>query len=345
MPLGSGLALLRATQHMRPRQHFASGGALDVNISPAPFTAAQSAVPAPSATSTYPTLPPVTPNPPPAMNSQPFSNYAANVPVGGTSGALNSPYVAQLGANGTPVGSSPSVPMTSTPSPLPIAAPPAATPAAAPVTPAAATNPNAAIFVGNSMLGNQSPGVSNQVAKQGGRIQKFAPGGAPSSAEADPFYVRQDAREMFHPEGLVMGGAGGRTDVHNINVPAGAYVMPADVVSGLGEGNTMAGSNVIDKMMHSGPYGTQLQRPGRGPGPPHPLRAEKTFAKGGRSKASQTGQPTPIVVAGGEHILYPQTIMAKFGNLDHGHKVLDALVLRARKQTIHDMKHLQGPKK
>ncbi len=52
--------------------------------------------------------------------------------------------------------------------------------------------------------------------------------------------------ETMHVSGLLNSAGPGRTDTINTNVPAGAYVIPADVVSGLGEGNTLAGSAVID---------------------------------------------------------------------------------------------------
>jgi len=40
----------------------------------------------------------------------------------------------------------------------------------------------------------------------------------------------------------------GRTDHLPINVPSGAYVIPADIVSALGEGNTVAGFRVLNDM-------------------------------------------------------------------------------------------------
>lgn len=186
--------------------------------------------------------------------------------------------------------------------------------------------------------------------KKGGAA-KMANGGFPSSMEADPWYMRQEDHSILHPEGLVQGRAGGRTDVHPIQVPAGSYVLPADVVSGLAEGNTMAGSNVIDRMMHSGPYGINMGGGRHGPGAPRAPHApafkeppEKLEARGGPSSNHQGGL-VPIIVAGGEHIIYPQSIIKKFGNLDKGHKILDAFVLKTRKNTVEDMKKLKGPKK
>ena len=40
----------------------------------------------------------------------------------------------------------------------------------------------------------------------------------------------------------------GRTDHLNMHVPSGSYVIPADIVSALGEGNTMAGFRAVRHM-------------------------------------------------------------------------------------------------
>jgi len=50
------------------------------------------------------------------------------------------------------------------------------------------------------------------------------------------------AKATMHHSGPIMSSVNGRTDHLPMNVPDGAYVLPADIVSGLGEGNTMAGS-------------------------------------------------------------------------------------------------------
>lgn len=85
--------------------------------------------------------------------------------------------------------------------------------------------------------------------------EHMAAGGGPR-LETAPWYMKREASSsVYHPQGLFKGVTGGRTDVLNRAVPAGSYVIPADVVSGLGEGNTMAGANVLDKMMHTLPFG------------------------------------------------------------------------------------------
>lgn len=190
--------------------------------------------------------------------------------------------------------------------------------------------------------------------KKGGRVNKFASGG-PSTAEADPWYMRSEARGVMHPEGLIASHGAGRTDVHNISVPSGSYILPADVVSGIGEGNTLAGASVIDKMMHALPYGIQGSHHGGGgsmgiPRAPaaHMMKQDEDFEpvkRGGTPKDKGHGEAVPIVVAGGEVLLHPGTLIQKFGSLKKAHAVLDKFVLNARHQTIKDTRALKGPKK
>jgi len=112
----------------------------------------------------------------------------------------------------------------------------------------------------------------------------------------------------------------GRTDHLNMHVPSGAYVIPADIVSALGEGNTMAGFRAVRHMFKGAPK----------------------MAAGG----SATGQPVPIVAAGGESVLSPQEVVwAGGGDMDAGHKALDAWVKATRAELISTLKKLPGPKR
>lgn len=175
----------------------------------------------------------------------------------------------------------------------------------------------------------------------------YASGGDISGAESDPWWVKKEASESYHPSGLFSGSSGGRTDVLNRAVPAGGYVIPADVVSGLGEGNTMAGAAVIDKMFHSDPYGITSpgnRHGGRGiPSAPAAFKeannSSSSFARGGSPKS------VPIVAASGEYMLHPDDIVKKFGDLDRGHKILDKWVVSRRKEIAKTMLKLKGPKR
>jgi len=175
-----------------------------------------------------------------------------------------------------------------------------------------------------------------------------------------PWFERAEARELERPAyGFTMGSGGGRTDKNNVTVGAGAYVLPADVVSGLGEGNSMAGAAVIDRMFRSLPYGIQPQpaaRHGIGiPRPPAPFREgpAPTLAKGGEAEGDEH---VPIAAADGEIILHPDQVYAlgatylppgkprpREAILAHGHDVLDAFVKHVRGQTIKDLEELPGP--
>lgn len=117
-----------------------------------------------------------------------------------------------------------------------------------------------------------------------------------------------------HNHGLFSSDVPGRTDKLNVNVPADGYVIPADIVSALGEGNTMAGRKVLDHLF--GPV--------------------SNMAKGGK---------VPIVVAGGEYYVNPQAV-ARIGGGDikRGHETLDHFVLKVRGDTVKKLKGLKGPK-
>jgi hypothetical protein len=55
-----------------------------------------------------------------------------------------------------------------------------------------------------------------------------------------------------HPQTPVIGAINtptlGRADAHPTHVPPGSYVMPADIVSHIGDGNTAAGQQILAKM-------------------------------------------------------------------------------------------------
>jgi len=113
----------------------------------------------------------------------------------------------------------------------------------------------------------------------------------------------------------------GRTDHLPMHVPSGAYVIPADIVSSLGEGNTMAGFRAVKTMFSKAPAGA--------------------FAQGGA-----TGEPVAIVAAGGEYVLTPDEVMwAGNGDMDAGHKALDQWIKDTRAETIQTLKKLPPPKK
>jgi hypothetical protein len=72
------------------------------------------------------------------------------------------------------------------------------------------------------------------------------------------------------------------------------------------------------------------------------FRSAAGMAAGGAA----TGQPVPIVAAGGEYVLSPQEVVwAGGGNMGAGHKALDAWVKGTRAELISTLKKLPGPRK
>ena len=171
--------------------------------------------------------------------------------------------------------------------------------------------------------------------------------------------------------GLVASSIPGRTDRHNVDLPAGSYVLPADVVSGLGEGNSMAGAATIDKLLKTGPYGTPLPsiratstiphapsayQSAEGNYQMHNIEANSHLAAGGGSK-----DRVPAIIAGGEFVVPPHMVAyhpnlggGDPNNLDpkhyekhlkRGHEVLDKFVTQERDRNIKTLKKLPGPVK
>lgn len=67
--------------------------------------------------------------------------------------------------------------------------------------------------------------------------------------------------------GPIHSGVAGRTDHLPMHVPSGSYVLPADIVSSMGEGNTIAGFKVLRRMFGGEPYGQGSSTYGQSGGP------------------------------------------------------------------------------
>lgn len=141
--------------------------------------------------------------------------------------------------------------------------------------------------------------------------------------------------------GPIHSSVAGRTDHLPMHVSSGSYVIPADIISAMGEGNSMAGFKVAKSIFAiPGPYGKETGSMPYGGGDmpygqPSPRRAE-----GGEVDA------VPIVAAGGEYVISPEEVSRiGGGSIDDGHKILDAFVKKMRKKTIRTLQSLPGPKK
>lgn len=171
----------------------------------------------------------------------------------------------------------------------------------------------------------------------------FAMGGGPSYMPPVP-PVRKDVTK-----GPLMSAVPGRTDAHQTHVPSGSYVVPADIVSGKGQGNTMAGFQSLQKLFRMGPYGgpaasgSKPRALMRGKGMPRVGNTK--FAKGG-TPDPHTGKPVRVNLAGGELVIPPENLMdVVHPDLKHAHKIMDAWVLHERKKLRKTLAKLPGPVK
>lgn len=158
-----------------------------------------------------------------------------------------------------------------------------------------------------------------------------------------PWFVRNEARNIGHQSttGPLMSPVAGRTDHLPLNVPSGSYVVPADVVSGMGQGNTLAGTKVLQGMFSSGPFGMQARSMGaRKPRMPRAMMPRR--ADGG--EVQEVPQDVPILAAGGEYVIEPEVVEhLGDGDMDMGHSILDQFVKNMREQTIKTLSKLPGP--
>ena len=132
--------------------------------------------------------------------------------------------------------------------------------------------------------------------KSGGTVpgQHFAVGGFTSSDM--PYWTRQEENESVNRHGLLASPIAGRTDKLAVSPATGSYVIPADVISGLGEGNTLAGANVMQKILETGPHGIQMPQARRGMGPPRPPPA---YREGEGDDGMASGGGIPHLATGG----------------------------------------------
>lgn len=182
---------------------------------------------------------------------------------------------------------------------------------------------------GAPTLGMGMPGI---------RPPGMAGGGSPIAST--PFFARQESRGVAKT-GPVVGSGLGRGDAKSISVPGGSHVIPADVVSGLGQGNSGAGHSILSRMFSASPYGTSAPKMGHGMGPPRPPKAGG-FASGGAPSSTPVG----IRISDGEYTVPPEVVNAiGGGDQERGHAILDEFIKHERKKHIKTLRKLPPPAK
>jgi hypothetical protein len=194
------------------------------------------------------------------------------------------------------------------------------------------------IFSGN-FFGDSSEGKMD-----GGRVHRATGGSAYTEHMDRPHPIKPHGIKLH--SGPIHSVVAGRTDHLPMHVPTGAYVLPADIVSSHGEGNTINGFKNLESVfgfMGGSPYHQGSMPFGQGSGM-YGGAGEYHKAHGGEVPEHDT--PVPIVAAGGEYVIHPHAVRRiGGGDMDHGHKVLDEFVLKSRKKTVKTLNKLPGPKK
>jgi len=137
--------------------------------------------------------------------------------------------------------------------------------------------------------------------------------------------------------GPIRSPVAGRTDHLPMHVHSGSYVIPADIISAMCEGNTEAGFKVANTIF------TPVPDMKGAPGIDAQLGLQQK-ASGG--KIFPSAPPVPIVAAGGEYVIHPEDVTRiGGGNIDIGHRELDSFVKMMRAKTVQTLRKLPGPKK
>lgn len=151
-------------------------------------------------------------------------------------------------------------------------------------------------------------------------------------AKGGPSFFGAPMIEKIHV-GPIHSPVAGRTDHLPMHVPSGAYVIPADIISAMGEGNTMAGFKVANTIF------TQVPGLSGMPG------VDAQLGMPGKAEGGSIGPPVPIVAAGGEYVVHPDDVSRiGGGNMDRGHKELDTFVKKMRAKTVQTLRKLPPPK-
>jgi len=180
-----------------------------------------------------------------------------------------------------------------------------------------------------SAPGNSDSASGSPAGDGGGTMGGAMASGGKAFAEGGPATTKVHVGPIHSP-------VAGRTDHLPMHVPSGAYVIPADIISAMGEGNTMAGFKVANTIFSKLPYMGGL--PGED--------AQLGIPAKGKAAGGGIEEAVPIVAAGGEYVVSPDEVRRiGEGDLDRGHQELDLFIKLMREKTIKTLKTLPGPKK
>lgn len=128
-------------------------------------------------------------------------------------------------------------------------------------------------------------------------------------------------RKKYERGGLVtgplLGRTKGRADKVKLTVPPGSHVIPSDIVSAIGDGNSVFGHTALGKMF------------------PKSMKKRKNRKDGGG---------VDIAVSDGEFIVSPDDVLdVGHGNEELGHKLLNEYIEDVRSKNIERTKNIGKP--
>jgi hypothetical protein len=168
------------------------------------------------------------------------------------------------------------------------------------------------------------------------QAKKYA-GGALDESRLNP-----ESHTSF-PSGMLNSPTPGRADKLPVSVAPGSYILPADTVSAIGDGNTLSGNEILKHVLHHARLGAGL------PGSLHLPRPKRIRMRSARTIGMADGgglmEQIPIVVSGGEFVVPPEDVLnIGGGDLTAGHDALDKFVLKTRRELRKKLAGLPSPK-
>lgn len=183
-----------------------------------------------------------------------------------------------------------------------------------------------------------------------------APGGLPSGAPGAMNGIQGlaaggSAEGVAGPDkdltlGPILSAVPGRTDAHATHVPSGSYVIPADIVSGRGQGNTIAGSEALKRLFKIGGLKRQSSVKNALKPPMPKMRADGGLVPMEEAPQEPAVNPVRVNLAGGEIVVPPENLLdTVHPDLKTAHEIMDAWVIQERKNLRKELGRLPPPVK